>query len=423
MAGRRSDSPDLTGLVRSLARGGDAVVETPRGLVFASGALPGERVRLVGVKRAGKILRGRVAEVIEPSPERVEPPCPLVERCGGCPWMAVSLEAQREIKRRFVSEAAGVEAVLEPGGVPLGYRRRARLAFARSARAPRARIGYRGRRSHDIVDVDACAVLEPVLATALAAVRDAWAAELVGEGEIALAVGAGGAAVIALRTAESQPAGVYEAARGLAAADGVAGVALRAGGATADAIFGDPRERSVSIDGEAVWGAVAGFSQAQDEVNRRLVERVLELAAPEGASVLELYAGHGNLTVPLAATAASVVAVEQDAAAADACRANLAARGLRARVITGDAASHAAGERVDAVVLDPPRTGARDALEGIVRRRPDRIVYVSCDTATLSRDLEALRQARYTPTRASAFDMFPQTAHVEAVVLCERAAR
>ncbi len=394
------------------------MVETDRGIVFVPGAFPGERVRLSDVRRRGKVLRGALAEVLVPSPARVVPPCPLVERCGGCPWMAWSLEAQRERKRRFLSEAAGVEAVMEPAGAGLGYRRRARLAFARKPGGARARVGYRGRRSHAVVDVDACAVLEPALAAALAAIRDHLAGHLAGEGELALAVGAEGRAVIALVSEHAQPPAVYEAARALVARGAAAGVSVRAGGATVDARFGDPRERAVGPEGEALWGAVAGFSQAQTEVNRALCARVVELAEPDGATVLELYAGHGNLTVALAARAASLVAVEQDTEAAEACRQNLAARGLTARVVTGDATASASGPPVDVVVLDPPRAGARDAIGAVVARRPRRIVYVSCDPATLGRDLAELRLARYLPDRAHAFDMFPQTAHVEGVVRC-----
>ena len=402
--------------MRDLARLGDAVVETQVGTVLVPGAYPGERIELADVRKRGGALRGRLVRVLVPSPDRRDAPCPHVDRCGGCPWMSLDPGRQGEIKRGFVEHAAGIEVVMHAAPADLGYRRRARLAF------DRGRIGYRQRRSRAIADVPTCAVLAPALRAALGLVRAEWGGKLDGDGEIALAIGEGARAVVALRSDTPQPPAVYEGARALAARGEIAGVSIRAGGASVDARFGDPREQTLGLDAAPLWGSVFGFSQAQDVVNAALVTTVLALAEPVGARVLELYAGHGNLTVALAAQATEVIAVEADPDAAEACRRNLADRGLRAKVITGDAAAHAAGAPVDAVVLDPPRTGARDALEGIVGRSPERIVYVSCDTATLARDVAELRRARYIPDRAHAFDMFPHTAHVEAVVRLMRSA-
>jgi 23S rRNA (uracil1939-C5)-methyltransferase len=134
--------------------------------------------------------------------------------------------------------------------------------------------------------------------------------------------------------------------------------------------------------------------------------------------VLELFAGHGNFSVALAAQASELRAVESDQQAAEACRQNLRERKLgHARVVCDDAARGAQGRtHVDVVVLDPPRTGARAALSAIVARRPKRIVYVSCDGATLRRDLGELAASGYRVDAAAAFDMFPQTSHLEAVV-------
>jgi 23S rRNA (uracil1939-C5)-methyltransferase len=182
-------------------------------------------------------------------------------------------------------------------------------------------------------------------------------------------------------------------------------------------VIGDPREVTEGADGEPLVGPAFGFSQANAVVNRALAERVLALAEPEGQRVLELYAGHGNLSVCLAPRARSFVAVEQSEAAASACRDNLARRELNGRVIAADAASGARHGEADVVVLDPPRKGAREALGAIVAARPKRIVYVSCDLATLKRDLGELRSAGFAVREAFAFDMFPQTAHLETVVL------
>lgn len=411
----------VEGRVRGLAHGGEAVVETESGLVFAPFALPGERVRLVGLHRTGAILRGRVDAILDPSSDRVTPPCALLDRCGGCLLMPLSLAAQREHKRSLLQTAlarvaprSGIELAIEAEGTGLGYRRRARLHWEEAS--GEKRVGYRGHRSRDTIDVETCPVLAPPLSDALAAFRSTLLPHLVGAGELWLALGAGGRAVLAARSDVVQPPEAYLAAESLAGREILAGVALRAGGATVDATWGDAREWIEGVDGAPLVSGVMGFSQANDAVSRMLVRRALEWADAGGQTVLELYAGHGNFTVGLARTAAEVVAVELDPGAVEACRANLAARGLSATVIAGDAAHATRLRRADVVLLDPPRQGAREVLPDIARLRPRRIVYVSCDPATLERDLRVFAELGYEPDRAAAFDMFPHTAHVEALV-------
>lgn len=420
--GPRGRNPELEGRVRDVAHGGEAVVETALGIVLARGALPGEKVRVRIERRAGGVQRGRVLGLLEPSPDRIPPPCAIAERCGGCPLMTLAPEAQAVHKRerlRRVLEQRGYmhepEWVVSPN--LLGYRTRARLGWAPASGT--ARIGYRAAGSNALIDTQHCAVLAPALDSGLGWLRARLAPLLAGEGEIALGLGVGERCVAELKTDAPQSPALYATAEALVAQGAFAGLALRAGGRELPpARFGDPRQVGVGADGALLWAASAGFTQANREVNARLVARVAELAEPQGASVLELYAGHGNFSVALAPAARELCAVEADREAAEACRANLKARGLsHARVVCEDAARSAGGRgRVDAIVLDPPRTGAREALTGMVARKPSRIVYVSCDTATLRRDLGELVSAGYVIDAAAGFDMFPHTAHLEAVV-------
>jgi 23S rRNA (uracil1939-C5)-methyltransferase len=415
VAGRRSATPELEGRVRDLGSRGEAVVETGSGVFFVSGALPGERVRIAPEakkrRRRGGAQRGRLVSIIEASEERVEPPCEAQGRCGGCPLMMLSRRGQHAHKARVASEATGLEVSLVEVGEPLGYRRRARLALAEG------RVGYRHPRSKRIVDIERCLVLEESLGRALDAVRTRVLPLWSGEGELLLARGGGGRAVTWIRTETPQPPELYQVLRDEVAAERLAGASLSIGG-TAPAVIGDPREVAEGPNGEPLLSPAFGFSQANTAVNRALVQRVVALAEPAGERVLELYAGHGNLSVALAPEARSFVAVEQSASAAEACQKNLASRGLAGRVITADAGEGARRVgKADVVVLDPPRTGARDALPALLATRPARIVYVSCDLATLRRDLGELRAGGFEAREAFAFDMFPQTAHLETVVL------
>lgn len=414
---------------------GDAVLETELGVVFARGGLVGETVRVSLDPKVGKVRRGRIVSVLTPSASRVEPPCVYAERCGGCALMHASTEAQRALTVGFLRDAlrkAGAPAELEVrlthSERTLGYRRRARLSFRR-ARGP-AQLGFRRERSHELVDVAECLVLAPELAHALSLVRTTVLPQLEGEGEISLAIGRDGGAVVVIRTPAAQPPALYAACQSLvgasssapsgAAGPHIAGVALYVAGITKPGLFGDAREWSEAHDGALLEGTVGGFSQAHAEINRALVSRVVELAQTEGQRVLELYAGAGNFTVALAKGAASYTAVEQSPDSVRALRNNLAARSLTAKVVEGDAAQKLDGPPIDVVVLDPPRTGAPRVLSTLLARKPRRIVYVSCDPATLARDVGEVLTRGYRLAWAEAFEMFPQTADLESVVLLER---
>lgn len=408
--------------MRGLARDGDAVVETARGLVFAPGGVPGDRVRVDDVRKDGKILRARRLVVIEPSPQRVESPCPHADRCGGCPWITTSEPAQLEAKRDFVARALAkvarsgdVSIAIASPAARLGYRRRARLAWKRTGQG--VLLGLRARRDDRLADVERCVVLRPELDAALAALRARLAPSMTGSGEIHLAIGTGGRAVISIETPDAPPPAFFQALEALVADGALAGASVRAGGATVATSFGDPHEVGADIEGRALRGAIGGFSQAHEEINVRLGGRAVALADAAGARVLELYCGHGNLTLALASRSAHVRAVELSRGATDALRINLEAHDLapKVEVITGDASSAIPAKGIDVVVLDPPRTGAKDAIDAIARLRPARVVYVSCDPATLGRDLGALAAHGYALDAAEAFDMFPQTSHVETV--------
>lgn len=417
-------SESVVGTVRDLSRFGEGVVKTGLGMVFVPGVLPGERVELAAVRRLPKgILHTDKVRVIDRSAQRVEAPCPIVSRCGGCPLMIGSPKLQLKFKRGLLQGA--IEKLpgaheIRTGWVSavrvLGYRKRARMHWSAGARP---RIGYYPPRSRVVTDVRSCAVLDPALDAAFSKLRGVLGPHLSGTGELHLAMGDGGV-VVALRSEVGQPPLLYEALEVLVTEGVVVGAALRAGGATVDATWGAPREVRDHGGGERLVGPVAGFSQVHDEVNRALVSRVVELANPAGRDVLELFSGAGNLTVALAATARSLVAVELDEAATDACRENLRARGIEATVRTGDAETYRAPSTPDVVVLDPPRTGAPGAVKRIVGLGVPEVVYVSCDPPTLGRDLGTLAAHGYVVTDAVALDMFPQTAHVECVVRLER---
>lgn len=417
----KSKSMMMEGRIRGLGRGGDGVMESAAGIVFVPGALANERVKVQVTGKVRGVIRGRLVEVLEPASSRVQPPCPEQGRCGGCPLMVLSLVEQRAHKRAMVESAvrkysaAGVVVDIVAGSSVSRYRGRARLAFI--AERGSRRLGYRKEASRNLADIDSCDVLHPVIMSGLSLARKRVLPGLSGVGELAIGLGSGGLPVLWWQCRDLQAPALYQELTQMVDEGLIAGATLTTDDGTATARFGDARQSTEGCDGQPLVGPAGGFSQTNLEVNRELYAFVMDAAQAKGRSVLELFCGHGNLTVGLSAVSPSLDAVESDKNAVESCRENLKARGVTgARIHVADVAEFSPKRKADVVVLDPPRTGAKEVLPVVVAMRPKAIVYVSCDPPTLARDLGTLHEAGYVVDRASAFDMFPHTAHVEAAV-------
>ena len=414
--------------ITELSPGGDGVaicaIKGERRAVFVAGVVPGERVRLE-VDPTRRPARGRLLEVVEPSSSRVTAPCRWVDRCGGCDWMFLAPERQADEHARIVGRLLGlsVEPKSHRPARPLGYRTRARVHV--EAKRKRVSVGMFARRSNAPVVVDTCIVLDPILDRARAALAT-WLEGAEGRGEAQLDLGSPGEsprrAVLDLRWTGELPGAVFgRLERAVAEGGELAGARIFAGAVRVPATIGDPTPFISGADGLPLRLAPGGFSQATEEGNAVLAGRVAELTRdlPPGACV-ELFAGAGNLTV-LLAREREVVAVEQDHAACVAARANLEARSLSTRVLEADANAHPIPKSTSLVVLDPPREGARAVAEALAARatkgRAPAIVYVACDPPTLARDVKTLTGAGYTIRNVETFEMFPQTSHVETVVV------
>ncbi|MBP9205845.1 MAG: class I SAM-dependent RNA methyltransferase [Kofleriaceae bacterium] len=393
---------ELTLTVTSLAAGGDAVGRDDGGRVtFVPRAAPGDvvRVRVDEVHRS--FARASLVAVEQPGPGRIEPACARFQAgpCGGCQWAHVDLAVQRASKHELVARAlrraigAGLELRAMATPAPAwGWRRRARLHVAGGA------VGYYAPRTHDVVDVAACPQLEPALVRALAAVRAAAPPD----GELHLLAGDAGAVVVATAAA-------WPGAAALVGQGGVVGV-----------VAGDGRHGAIAVELEpGLWTAADEFAQAGSAGNAAIVAEVRAALPPEPGRLLELFAGAGNLT-RIALEAGWTV---------DACDQVRPARGLRHDRLRFAATAaerwpRAFGrQRYQAVLLDPPRAGAAAVMPTLRDQGPARVVYVSCDPATLGRDLEVLVAAGATPRWATPIDTMPHTAHVEVVAVVDLPAR
>jgi tRNA/tmRNA/rRNA uracil-C5-methylase (TrmA/RlmC/RlmD family) len=370
--------------------------------VFVRHALPGERVRAVVTEDAGgSFCRADAVDVLRPSSDRVEPPCPHAGpgRCGGCDWQHGSGPAQRAIKAAVVREqfrrVAGLDVELEaaeelPGGM-LGWRTRVTFAVA-----PDGRVGLHRHRSHEVEPIASCPLGTPGVTRPPAPPAGLTGLELVAGDDGAVAVLGHG------RGRGRQP-------RGRRPPDRV------------ELLDGPPRLRH-RVGDRTLEVAAAGFWQAHPHALGAYAAVLLDAVAPRaGETVLDLYAGAGPLSSVLAdavGPTGRVVAVESSRQAAADAAANLAGRPwaqvLRGRV---DAALlDGLDAHPDLVVLDPPRAGAGAATTAAILRRAPRCVgYVSCDPATLARDVRTAVNTGWRLASLRAFDAFPMTHHVECV--------
>jgi len=406
--------------VTALSQGPDGVARHEGGVVFVPGVAPGDHVhaRLVATHR--RFARAEVVSRV-PGPAHRTPPCPWVATCGGCPWQQVAYPAQLQAKATNVREIlARVGGVIPRRALPIlaapdewHYRRRIRLHVDR-----RGVLGYRQARSHRVVEIDDCVIADAALVAALPLARRLVPSLRTRLATLELLVNGRGAVVmhaVAAGPFAQGDAGVL--ADLLAGTTTIAGIALEGHDWRHDAgdvhvvVRPDERETSIAQRPEV-------FSQVNGEANRALVATVRAFAGP-ASRVLDLFCGSGNLSLPLARDGHRVLGVDADAAAIEAARAAATANGLPCRFEAVPALRLLRQQGLadaDLVVLDPPRTGAAEEVVQLGRLRPRRILYVSCDPATLARDAKVLVGAGYTVDRVQPLDLFPQTPHVEIVM-------
>ncbi len=381
--------------ITSMAHGGEAIGRHDGQVVFVRGAIPGEDVivEVTDAPEHRRFLRARTIEVLTPSPARVSPPCRYADRCGGCDWQFIAVDAQRRLKAQVIAEqltrigkepsGRWSDLAVEPiPGDETGLHWRTRMRYAVDAEG---HAGLRAHHSHDVVPIDACLIAAPAIGGSGVLGRD-WT----GATEV-LAVQPQGDAVV-LPDPRPGEAKVHERAAG----------------------------REWTFDATAFWQVHVGAPDV-------LVDAVRAALAPRtGEHVLDLYAGvglfAGGLVEPLGA-GGRIDMVESD---------DVAVKGAL-RSLHDEPIVHVHHDRVDRwlrrgplktcdlVVLDPPRTGAgREVMERICALTPRAVAYVACDPASFARDIAIARDLGWHLTSLRAFDLFPMTHHVECVGLLER---
>lgn len=345
--------------ITALAAGGDGIGRDENGRVtFVPRTAVGDRVEVRFVEEKKKFARGEVVRIVEPSRDRIDPPCKhFVEGCGGCQWQHITREAQLAAKQSIVEGAlrkvtTKIDRIEDPAP-PYGWRRRARFHVEGGTQ------GLYALDSNRLIAIEQCPQLEPALDDARRSLRPP-------DGELYIARSTRGDIAVGDEPLEIEP-----------------GLVVRA----------------------------RDFAQASAAGNARLVELVRAAVGKGPGKLLELYAGAGNFTRGFVEDGWDVLASDVVLPVQPPARFEV---GQAAQVLARRKGS------VDAIVLDPPRSGAAETIAGILRLGPKKIVYVSCDPATLARDAQAL--AGYRVERVTPIDLMPQTSHVEVVLSLSRSA-
>jgi 23S rRNA (uracil1939-C5)-methyltransferase len=410
---------------------GKALGRLPDGrVVIASGPMPGDRIELGIVSESKGLVTARSYRLLSAAPERIVPSCPVADRCGGCDWMVLPVAEQRRHKLEILKEALLRTGKIDWRERPLeliagerveAYRCRVRLQVADG------RVGFFHRASHELVEPDHCRVSSDAVNAALGQIRElarAHARALDAFAWLEVREASDGTVSVLLEP-DRRRMGIDTSAW-LSALRQRFLLAVRGHDGADPALW----QRFQLTDDTFMLSSPPGFVQVNWEVNQRLIAHVLAGVATRGIDTfLDAYAGSGNFTLPLLRQGLSGLAVESNRSALAPLREAARRQGLEgAGCVVADAAEHAAilareGDGFDLVLVDPPRAGlgaGLEALAGVARRW---FLMCSCNPVTLARDLGRLVQLGFELEELCAFDMFPQTHHLETVAWLRAPAR
>jgi 23S rRNA (uracil1939-C5)-methyltransferase len=422
----------ITLTIEKLVDGGAGLGRWEGRAVFVPGVCPGEtvRVRIASVKKG--YAEARLETILKPSPDRVPPPCPVFGKCGGCQWQHLAYPAQAGAKVEILREdlrrigKLPDPDILPPRPAPGPFEYRTRIQLKTDFSRSRSVLGFYEERSHRIVPIESCRIAAPPLNRALAVLSSVFsdpAGRLSSLSDVHLHFAGGTGELQACYFAEDELPDRLErlfTAFEEGAPNVVSQVYYSRTGRRR------VRGRDYLIDRfKDVPFRISdrSFSQVHWEQIPALIETVETFAALTGReSVLELYCGIGTFGIFLAREASALAGFDENVIAVEDANYNARQQGLPNAQFIAKPIEQAVldligeGKMFERIILDPPREGVgRETLESLTRLNPSRIVYVSCDPATLARDLKILTDGGYRPGRIQPIDLFPQTAHLETV--------
>lgn len=421
--------------ISALVHGGRGIGHHDGKAVFVPMTMPGDRVTCRVVKSKRRYAEAELSEIVVPAPLRREPPCPFFGSCGGCQWQHLPYAEQVRWKEKTFSDLMTRSKVVTSDRIkPIvsapdewHYRNRVQLKCHFSAKG--LVVGFYRHGSHSIVDVDMCRLVALPIQNTLDLLRNALAELPCPDSvtQVDIACGDNGKVRMIFHVHPKARRQLRPWLRAFAERHHFS-VCMQAGGKDALEVVCGESDLTVTVDQPEIdlrYGP-GGFVQVNSAQNRSMVTAMLELLALDGTeNVLDLFCGMGNFSLPVARRAGRVVGVEDYAPSIDRARINASANDIsNVEFHAADSAAIMARyqdvDDLDLVILDPPRTGNYQTSGELLKVRPERILYVSCDPATLVRDLTPLVNGGYEVVSSQPFDLFPQTWHIESLTLLRR---
>lgn len=422
-------APDTAVEITALSHDGRGIARLDGKAMFIEDALPGESVRFRIHRRRREYDEAQVTEVLQASPQRVEPRCRHFGICGGCALQHLAPEAQVAAKQQTLLDnlerIGGLksERIAAPLLGPVwGYRRRARLSAYRDP-SGKVLVGFTERHRHRVTDILHCDVLDPKVGGLIDRLSELLSGLSIPDKIPQLEVSVGDDATVLAMRVMAAPSDADRAQLATFGEQHGLRIILQGEGTPPELHYRLP-EPGVEIAFQP-----ADFIQVNGEMNRRLVQLAVDALDPQlDEDVLDLFSGLGNFTLPLARRAKSAVGVESEAGLVTRARQNAASNGFTnadfetANLFDEKQHGQWAKRQYARILLDPPRAGAREIIAQFPKLKARRIVYVSCHPATLARDAQLLAEQGWRLTQAGVLDMFPHTAHVESMAVFDRSA-
>lgn len=413
--------------IERIAFGGAGIAKKDGKVFFVRGGLPKDVLEINIIKDKGNYAEAVIAEIIKPSPDRIETPCPVFDLCGGCQLQNLNYPAQLREKEYILKETLGrlgglydvaIEPIV-PSPKEFGFRNKVTLStwFYKG----KWHVGYNQKGSNRKVAIDSCPISTDIVDKTIKRISEVLAS--LGDPYYPLEkihISSNGfKSQITLVPRHSRRGDLLKTLlKHLRRHRETENVSINGSGETGF---------EFSILGNKFLTTPSAFTQVNSEINELMIKTVLDWAElTQEQTVLDLYSGIGNFSIPLALGAGEVLAVEISNNSVKLARKSAQANSVNNLVFQNAASEHAIEvlnkdeEKFDLIVLDPPREGAKEIIDGLVGLSPAKIIYISCDPATLSRDLKRLDELGYKVVKVRPFDMFPQTFHIESIaMLCK----
>lgn len=417
----------IDGDVVDVSFGGRGVIKSDGKVFFVEQALPGDRLKILVSKEKKSFGEGTITETLNENPQRISSPCSYSESCGSCQWLEAKKENQHQWKRNFIDTAIRKTAKLDQKvdaffASPTQFSYRNRVSLKGRLRQGKIRLGYYKRKSHELIDVDKCLIVDEHINSLIDKIKSI---HIEGEDKLKFdldlqVVEDSELIVQILYPARASQKTVVRLAKAIEVLPNVLNVSLQKGDSKKVYKF----DEQFGIQYYTYQGQFQQVNLPANHILREHVKDLVDQLAPK--SVMDLFCGSGNLSLHLSEPGRKIIGVELNSSSIATAKINVEKNHLENIEFTCSSSKDFLRDpqnrefKPDLVIVDPPRRGMDEAIDDLISLDPDNILYISCDPNTLARDIRSLVDAGYKLDRLQGYDFFPQTYHVESLALLSK---